>query len=249
MQTKVPKKKLSLTKILMIVIVLIFFILILLKSSLFQIKEISFEGGEKYSKEEILSKININDETNIFMVRAKYLKRLLEKDPYIKTANIKLKYPSNINIIIKERKVRGYVPYMGSYLYIDEEGRVLNVDISYREQLPVVKGLDFEHFRIGEILEVKNINSFDVVVKTANMMIKYQSEYEEVKDIVEINVSDSKNIHIYIRNGDFLLGDSTDYDYKIRLMLSIIKKAPAKNKGFIDISNPNKKAWIWENLT
>ncbi len=75
--------------------------------------------------------------------------KTLEKSPYIASAKISAKLPHTMRITIKERKARGYVPYMGSYLYIDEEGRVLEVAGICRDALPLVKGLKFDSFTEG----------------------------------------------------------------------------------------------------
>ena len=39
--------------------------------------------------------------------------------------SIHRKLPSTITVNIKEYKLRAYVPYMGSYLYINDYGRIL----------------------------------------------------------------------------------------------------------------------------
>lgn len=246
----ISKKSLSLTKFLIAIIVFIFLLIVLFTSPMFKIKTINLEGAEKYSKDEILSKINLSSDDNIFMVRPMYSQKVLEKESYIKSADIKIKFPSQVDIKIKERKVRGYVPYIeGTYLYIDEDGRVLESSKTYKQRLPIVDGLIFEEgFKIGEILKVKNQKSFDVVVKTANILAKYENEYEEVGDIVKIDVNDPENICIYIKNVKVLLGNLTQYDFKIRKMLTIVKEIPDKNKGFLDITQPEKDS-IFEFLT
>lgn len=243
MGKRAAQKKLSATKILIAIIILIFLIIVLFTSPALEIKTINFSGGERYSKEDILDKLNIDIGMNIFMARPIYSKKMLEKDTYIKYASIKLKYPSEINIEIKERKVRGYVPYRGTYLtylYIDEDGRVLEENETYKQKLPLVEGLKFDGFKIGEILNVKNQKSFDIVVKTANMMIKYEQEYDSIGDIVKIDVSNPDDIHINIRDVDVMLGNSKDYDYKIRTMLTIMQTISEKYKGFLDITDTNK---------
>ena len=54
---------------------------------------------------------------------------------------------------------------MGSYLYIDEEGRVLEVAGSCRDALPLVKGLKFDSFTEGEILPVQNTDALAVILE------------------------------------------------------------------------------------
>lgn len=250
MENKLKKtvKKLSLVKILIAVIILIFLIIIIFISPIFQVKIIQIDGMEKYSQQELMSILGFSDGMNIFMIRPIYSKKILEQQRYIKSAEIDLKYPDQVTVKIKERRIRGYVPYKGTYLYIDEDGRVLNSSTTYKERCPLVEGLDFSEFQIGEILKVKNQESLEIVLKTANMMIKYESEYDSVGEIIKIDVSDPKNIHIYIRQVDFMLGDSKDYDEKIRTMLTIIKDIPEKDRGSLDIRDISKP-YTWKFLT
>lgn len=229
--TKKPKK---LYKVLFVIIILIFLMIIIFMTPIFQISVINIESGTKYNNEEIMQKSGINYGMNIFMIRPSHLeKKILKNDLYIKSIDIKLKYPNCVNIIIKERKVRGYVPYSGAYLYIDEDGRILDISKSYKDKLPLVEGLDFDKAKIGEILTVKNQEAFEVVLKTANMMIKY----DFIDDVIRIDVTKPDDIHIYIRYLDIMLGDLTEYDYKIRTMLEVLPNIPDKYRGFLNIKN------------
>jgi len=214
---------------------------------LFNLSQINFKGGERYSKEEILKYSKITEGMNVFRINAKKISKTLQEDAYIKSADIKIQYPDKVNITIKERKARGYVPYIGTYLYIDEEGMVLESSSSYKERLPIVEGLKFDKFKVGQVLEIDNKEAFDIVLKTSNILIKYSDMYE-IEDILKIDVSDIKNIHIYMRNVDVQLGNSNDYDEKIRTMLTIMQKIPEQDKGVLDIRDINK-SWIFEYLT
>ncbi len=94
-------------------------------------------------------------------------------------------------ISLTERKVRAYVPYMGSYLYIDEEGRVLDVQNVYTEGLPLVKGLVFSGFQRGEVLQVENQESLQVMLQISQMIQKYNlTEFA-----VEVDVSNTSEIY------------------------------------------------------
>ena len=79
-------------------------------------------------------------------------------------------------ISLTERKVRAYVPYMGSYLYIDEFGRVLEINSQMSSALPVVTGLKFDTFMLGEKINAENneisvaLNAFEV--KTIRIKVR-----------------------------------------------------------------------------
>ncbi len=205
-------------------------------SPIFLITNVVVSGNEKYTKDEVCSKINLKKSENLFQLNKSYAKKLLMADPYIKNVDIKRKLPDTIIIKVKERKVRGYVPYMGTYLFIDEEGRVLDVQDYFVEMLPVVEGLEFNKFKLGELLEVNNPKSFEVVVKLAQLMLKY----ELLKDVVKVDVKNDTDIHLHINSVDVMIGDFSDGDEKIRRLVEIIKNIPKEDKGFLDIKDINK---------
>ena len=180
--------------------------------------------------------MKVKEGINIIFFNKKRAENFIIKDTYIESCNIVKKLPNTLDIEIKERKVRGYVPYMGSYLYIDEYGRVLDIKTSYIEQLPIVKGLNFNEFKIGEILNVDNKDSFEVVVRISQMMTKY----ELLDFVVSIDVSNPNDIHAYSNNIEVLLGDISDYDRKIRTMSEIIKQIPKEDRGTLDLRDMSK---------
>ncbi|MBR5123375.1 MAG: FtsQ-type POTRA domain-containing protein, partial [Anaerotignum sp.] len=99
----------------------------LLLSPIFALKNVALEGASHYNEADICRMIGLSDGDNILFFGKGKAAQTLEKDPYIADAKLSMRVPDTIVIEVKERKVRGYVPYMGSYLYIDEAGRVLDV--------------------------------------------------------------------------------------------------------------------------
>ena len=147
-----------------------------------------------------------------------------------------MRLPDNIVIEEKERKVRGYVPYMGAYLYIDEAGRVLDVQEACREALPMVKGLAFGNFTLGEVIPVENPEALDVVLYISQLMEKY----ELLDLVVEIDVSNPKSVYAYVNQVRVILGDMESGDTKIRYMAEIMKTIPKEDRGTLDLSELDK---------
>lgn len=229
------KKKLSFKS----VIALFLFVAVIggiLFSPIFSSKTIQCTELDKYTKAELLNLAGIQEGMNIFAVKFGSAKKKLLESPYIEEVSIKVSLPSTVAINIKERKVRGYVPYSGSYLYIDEYGRVLEVKKNFTEDLPLVTGLKFSSFQEGEILQVENRKSFEIVVMMAQMMTKY----ELLNMVVEVDVSDPDNIIAYVNKIEVYLGDGSDCDMKIRTMAEIIKNIPEGDRGTVDLSDMSK---------
>ena len=208
----------------------------LLLSPIFALKNIAAEGANHYSTAELCEKIGLSKGDNILFFRKGRAAKTLEKDPYIADARLSMRLPDTIVIEVKERKVRGYVPYMGSYLYIDEGGRVLDVQEACREALPMVKGLAFGNFTLGEVIPVENPEALDVVLYISQLMEKY----ELLDLVVEIDVSNPKSVYAYVNQVQIILGDMENGDTKIRYMAEIMKTIPKEDRGTLDLSELDK---------
>lgn len=208
----------------------------LLLSPIFALKNIASEGANHYSTAELCEKIGLSKGDNILFFGKGRAAKTLEKDPYIADARLSMRLPDTIVIEVKERKVRGYVPYMGAYLYIDEAGRVLDVQEACREALPMVKGLAFGNFTLGEVIPVENPEALDVVLYISQLMEKY----ELLDLVVEIDVSNPKSVYAYVNQVQIILGDMENGDTKIRYMAEIMKTIPKEDRGTLDLSELDK---------
>lgn len=227
---KSPAKKLL---FLTVVILAVFAVLL---SPVFNIKQINITEMKKYSKEEICSMIGVRVGENLFAFSSDKAKKILCANTYVEGVKITKNFPSTINIEINERKVRGYVPYMDSYLYIDEYGRVLEIKGSFTDPLPVVTGLNFSSFQLGEKIEAENKEAFDEVVVIAQVMTKY----EMLDTVVKLDVSDTEKITAYVNKIEVNLGNITNCDEKIRTMAAVVKQIPEKDRGSLDLSDLSK---------
>ncbi len=201
-------------------------------SPVFAVKEIKAEGASHFTTSELCELIGLSTGDNLFLFSKSRAEKTLEESAYIADAKLSAKLPDTMVIQVKERKVRGYVPYMGSYLYIDEEGRVLEVQNVYHEALPLVKGLSFSSFTEGEIIPVENPEALDVVLRISQMMEKY----ELLDLVVEIDVSNPEDIYAYVNQVQIHLGNMENGDMKIKYMAEIMKTIPKEDRGILDLS-------------
>ena len=208
----------------------------ILLSPVFAAKQITANGNRHYSVGQLCEKIGLSEGDNIIFFGKGKAEKILEEDPYIADARISCRWPDTVVIDVNERKVRGYVPYMGAYLYIDEEGRVLDVQDACREALPMVKGLEFDSFTKGEIIPVENPEALSVVLLFSQMMEKY----ELLDMVVEIDVSKGDNVYAYVNQVQIILGNIENGDTKIRYMAEIMKTIPKEDRGTLDLSELDK---------
>lgn len=208
-------------------------------SPIFAVQTIDVTEMEQYSQDEICDMIALRKGTNIFLYDKNQATEILNQNHYIEYAEIIAELPNTLHININERKVRGYVPYAGSYLYIDEYGRVLDIQDEMKKALPVVYGLQFDQFRLGELLDTKNKESFNVVVLISQMITKYELLSNHI-NAMKIDVTDPQNIIANINQVEIRFGSVENCEQKMAYLSQILDKIPENDRGVLDLSDMSK---------
>lgn len=238
-------KKQTLYRFFLYLCIAIFSVITLLGSPLFYIRAINITNNNVVTESQIIS--SIGNETNMLAFSKRNTKNILLNNPYIKDVNIRKNYISReIDIDIVERLVIGYIQFSQDiFLYIDEEGRVLEVNSFFTIPRPILAGLNFSEFTLGEILEIENEEGFYIVTTLSYLFDIYEIE----KDIVRLDVSDSNNIRIYYDQIVINIGTMHDIDYKVRIVREVLPElAHMRNiGGRLDIRYVDRP-WIFELL-
>ena len=77
----------------------------LLNSELFETKNIEIVGNTVLSDDEIIKKLDIKVDKNIFMYNTNKMINKLKDNPYIEDVKIKRNLPSGLKIAIKEKEI------------------------------------------------------------------------------------------------------------------------------------------------
>ena len=224
----------------LIMISVVIGVLLFLRLPMFFISDIDITGNTRLTDEYIKQVMNIHDKQTVFFWNAPMARGELLKNNYIDRVGINIDYKSRrVTVRVRERILSGYVEYVeGIFLYIDEYGRVLESSTSFTERLPVVVGLEFKQFTIGEILKVDNPTSFDLVVTLAQLFNRYQMS----SDIIKIDVSKPDDIHLYIGKIDVEFGSILGAEEKIRMVQAIMDEYlnNSAESGFLNIRDINR---------
>lgn len=223
-------------KYILYALILVFCIAFLLTSSLFNIKTINVTGNVRVSQQEVIRLSGLNYQQNIFRINTKETMKAIFQNPYVKKIKIRRALPNIINIDIIERKPLVLVPYVGSYLFVDQEGIVVEINSSIKElKLPIITGLKFNTFKLGEEIKVQSKEQLEGVVKLINEVTKTGISQE----ITEINTADMENIKLITKSGIKVnLGDASNIEEKLPMAKAILQDLNKKNlKGTVEMGN------------
>ncbi|MBS5794045.1 MAG: FtsQ-type POTRA domain-containing protein [Clostridiales bacterium] len=228
-------KKIYIYILMSIALVALIFMLLMLSPWL-NIQNIEVNGLETIEKPDIIRQMKLDKTTNILSFNSLIAKRRLKSNYYIQDIKVTKKLPNTVIINVTERKIVGYIPYISDYIYIDKDGMVIDVKSSYTQPLPIIYGLKFDSFIIGENLRTDNDEAFEIVMEITNSI----KDKEYLKEILKIDVSDLEDIHLYMENLDIVLGNREAINIKMNTLNEILKNFTPTEKGFLYIDDINK---------
>jgi len=211
----------------------VFFVLVMV-SPIFFIYDIVIEGNSRVSDSDIRSRLNISATSNIFLFDTIAARERILGNFYIADVSFTREPPGRLHVTVLERRLSAYVEHMpGSFLFLDDHGRVLEVSGNITETLPILEGLQFTRFQIGEILEVPDHVDFAKIVHYTQLLVAY----ELIANVTYINVADPMNLRILVGHKEFHLGGISNADEKVRTMAAILAELPADGtvRGSLDL--------------
>lgn len=210
----------------------------ILNSSLFNTNNVEIEGNKKIKKNEILKDLDIRKDKNIFMYDMNKMEKIVLKNPYVETVQVKRKLPDNLQILIKEKEIYAIIKDKDDYCYIDKEGNCIEKikEISDKESSLIV---DIDYI----IDENNNIEFKNEETKERLLyLLECMKENNLYKKIVKVNYEKDDIINMYTKDDiKIILGNDKDLDYNISRMSYIISdlQDDVKRKGTIDLTYGN----------
>jgi len=240
-KSKNKRKKFLLVTI-FILVLLVGLIYFLTTFQAFNIEDTVIEGTERYSKDELTSKLGIQNGNNIFVQM--YLSSKINYSDLSYIDDIKIKMASNdkIKLKISERQSL-YIAFNkenNKYYRLDKKGYILEeCDVSSKtEDEVVLLGISFD----TEVVTGSKIS--DVYLNKINSYLNIKQEYEAttLKDYGIITKVKFDNYLVTITINDKLnviLQDNNNLKYKMSLLQGIIGKLTVDSVGTIDMTKGN----------
>lgn len=174
-------------------------------------KSIIVEGNEKYTNDEMINFIFKSDwDKNPFVLyyKTKYGKQ--ETIPFVDEYEVEIVSLNSVKITVYEKKIIGYVSYMGTNMYFDKDGTVVESSGEVLEGIPLVTGLQFDTIVLYEELPVGDDEIFSLILDTTQTLQKYGIGVDK------LYISGGKEVTLYIGEIEVLLGKNEDLNDKIR---------------------------------
>jgi len=229
-KVQAPKKKkevktFKIFKYLFLIGVLLGGIVFFMLSPIFNITEIRVEGNNIISSEQIVSLSEIKVGENIYKINKNNTINKVKRNAYIENIEINRKFPSILEINVKERKATYMLEYVNNYAYINNQGYMLEISEQKIER-PILTGIstNSENIKPGNRLIEEDLLKLEDVLK----IMESATSNEIEKLINKIDLSDKLNYIVYLETEgkSVKLGDVNGISTKMLHIKKILEKEP-----------------------
>lgn len=206
---RVPNYKLiRLWVALFIVVLLALGVFFFLRSC--EITNVTVHGNVHYTAEEIKNFV-MEDKLsyNSILLSLKYKHKTVKDIPFVEKIDVDVVDNHTVNINVYEKALAGCVNFLGSYMYFDKDGIVVEGSDSKTVGIPEVTGLRFEQIMLYEKLPVKDDTVFQDILDMTQLLAKYEISADKIQ------FDSNMNMILYFGNVRVLLGDKKNLDEKV----------------------------------
>lgn len=216
------KRALKIIKISFVIILLIAGLIALLRSSLFNIKEINIkiENNKVLTESRIKELSTINVGQNIYSINKRKIIESIKSEPYVESVKVKRSLPNILKLEITERSVKFTLDYNGQYIYIDNQGYILEKSSEPNDKI-IITGYSTTELEDGNKLDMEDLEKLSAVIQ-----IIQEAENNGIKnDITKINIEDKDDYKIYFDGLGKMahLGDTTSINDKMTYIKKILE--------------------------
>ncbi len=231
MEEKIRRKKIKILKR-MSVVILMFVLLIcglvyFFLSPIFNVKSIEVTNNNYITKEQIINSSGIKMNENMFKFSKKEVKNNILSNPYIEDVKVSRNiFNDKIEIDIKERTATLMLEYGNSYVYINNQGYILEIS-TVKLDSPILKGYvtPLEQVKPGNRLNKGDLERLETVLQ----IIEAANSNDLGQLITQIDIKDTNDYIMVLESEDktVYLGDCSN----LSTQMLYVKDMVTRSKG------------------
>ena len=208
----------------------------------FKIDTIKAKGSGVYSQKIIIENSGVATGDSLLLVSEKAIsENLFFNLPYVGSVTIEKDLPSTLIINVIDTVASAAISNnKGSYIIINDEGKVLNADSQVvTEGIPVVSGVEVESYKVGEAITFKTEETGGILIQLLKASTK-----AGIIGMTEIDLTDVSAITMkYDNRIKILVGPAVKLETKILRAASAIDRENEINQyetGVLDLRTDPK---------
>lgn len=185
------------------------------------IENIEVSGNRHYTEDEIKERVFTGPFAKSALIT--YLTYRFKDHisiPFVSDYKLVYKSLTDVEVIVYEKNVIGYVSYMGSNMYFDKDGIVVESTSEVIEGVPLITGLHFGHIILNQSLPVDNPEVFSQILNQTQILATSGITPDK------IHYDENLNSTLYIKNLKVELGDQSNMSGKLMELKDILADYP-----------------------
>lgn len=205
----------------------------------FHITQIDVRGNQKVETEAIASACGVPIGSNTFQVNLSRASELVEKLPYVKTAQISRKLlPTKLVIEVSESTLVCQIPFAGGFVGIDDVGKVVEIESEKIQGIPSILGVNLKDYELGHTAAFED----PIRLETLLMVLSELQETELLSGVTELDVSSVVDIKfMYEDRLRVYCGDTNNLKRKLLTFKEVsLHQLEDNSRGEIDLTIEGK---------
>lgn len=197
----------------------------------FRITSVMVEGNIHYSTDQITDMVMNSDfSNNSVFLSMQYHNKSITDVPFVERIDVSVVDRQTVKITVYEKALAGYVQYLGSYMYFDKDGIVVESSNVLTPGIPEVSGLKFNHVVLHEALPVENDAIFQEILNITNLLNKHGLS------ATKIQFDSLYDVSLHFGKVRVIMGEDADMDQIIMHLTGILPHLEGKS-GVLHMEN------------
>lgn len=197
----------------------------------FRITSVMVEGNVHYSTDQITEMVMNSDfSNNSVFLSMQYHNKSITDVPFVERIDVSVVDRQTVKITVYEKALAGYVQYLGSYMYFDKDGIVVESSNVLTPGIPEVSGLKFNHVVLHEALPVENEEIFQEILNITNLLNKHGLS------ATKIQFDSLYDVSLHFGKVRVIMGEDADMDQIIMHLTGILPHLEGKS-GVLHMEN------------
>lgn len=153
--------------------------------------------------------------------------------PFVEDYKVVFHSPLDVEVIVYEKSIVGYVSYMSSFMYFDRDGIVVESSGNRLEGVPLVTGMEFGQIVLYRPLPVKDKSIFRELLNLTQQLTIAGLNVDRIQ------YDSHGQAALFIGQLEITMGDNSDIGGKISTLEDILRDHPqlAGEKGVLKLEN------------
>ncbi len=199
--------------------------------TVFKVDTYVYKGNVHYTDEELTDKL-FGGYTNSLWYWL-FGKNSQKNIAFIQKTDVEMEWPNKMVVTVYEKSVIGYISYMGSNMYFDKDGIVVESSSTVLKEVPQVIGLKFDSIILNQKLMIGDDSIYNRLLEVTQTCNKYEINIDKVY------FDSNKCVTLYMGDVKVLLGECDELTDRLYQLKQVSDKLQGW-KGTLHLENYGK---------